>query len=108
MIDATEDKGILPEKYQEIVSEEDYDRLCIIPLYLYSDPKYVDKISKVDYSFDSANTKFYLGRAETTCEYSYYRYDKNSELTYEGHDANIIYYKFENGKWVVDDLYFYL
>jgi hypothetical protein len=106
MIDATEDRGILSEKYQSVISEENYKRLCILPSrewYL----DYKDNLSKETYSFDNAKTKIILGKAETTCKYSYHRFDKNSKLSYEEHNEVIIYYKLKNGKWVVDDLYFH-
>jgi hypothetical protein len=101
MIDATEDKGVLPEKYQGIVSEENYKYLDMIPSYWYSD--YKDSISKAGCSFDSAHTKLYWGKAETTCRYSYYLNDANSKISYDEYDVAIIYYKFENGKWIIDD-----
>ncbi|MDR0919025.1 MAG: hypothetical protein LBM93_07200 [Oscillospiraceae bacterium] len=99
MLSSIENQGVLPEKYHNIISEENYRRMCILD--------YKNGYSDEKYEFDSAFTKFFLIKAESNCKFTYYRNKGNPETDYIVHDEVIIYYKFENWKWVVDDLYFY-
>jgi hypothetical protein len=101
IIDATEDAGVLSEKYQGIVSEENYERISIPP----PENGYPEDFYKID----SASTKLYWGKAETTCEYTYHynSYSDGEIINSVLQDRAVIYYKFENGKWVIYDFLVY-